>query len=500
MRPTPATPPWWGSAVVGLVALLGYCALAPHVASEADGNELTLVLALRGVAHPTGYPLYTLVGSAFCALAHAAGASWWHAANLWSALGAGVAVALVHALAARLVPARAPGAPGPWARAAIALLPAGLLALHPLWLNEATLAEVHSWHLAWLAGAGLLAHRVLARSARDDDPHARDALAWGACCGVGLAHHATAVFFVAALTGAIAWGARGAKARLAPLAAVALAAALVPLSADLWIAWRAFHPAAYQWPLLAPTAASIAGHLAGGAYHRLVGGFAASDAQRALLATTTYPLLALGAAGLAFALRASAGAARATLAALVVGALLQAGFVARYGVVDPGPYFLPLLLVALLGVQLAAAWVAARAGHAAAPAVLALFVCAIVAPGWVRTAQERDARLVDIERRVHAAWRTIPYERGVVLWRNDLYTRLLGYQLLDGERPGLDVENPTLFTWPGPRGAFERRWGVDPLAGLDLRGDADLDQVGDRLGARMRTPVVDFVSVLAQTP
>jgi hypothetical protein len=482
---------------VGLVACAGYLVLAPHVASEGDGNEFTLVLAVFGVAHPTGYPLYTLFGGAFGALLHALGAGWWYAANVWSAVGAGAAVALVHALAARLVPPSP--AVGKWSRSAVALLPAGLFALHPLWLNEATLAEVHSWHVAWLAAAALVALRLV----QGEAVGRRGAFAWGACCGLGLGHHGTSVFFVVPLTCAVAWAARGSRPRAPAMGLVAagIAGALVPLSSYAWIAWRAYHPAAYQWPLLEPSFASIVDHVRGATYRKLVGGFAASEAQRALLSTTVYPLLALGGAGLAFALRgARMAGARAILLALVAGAVLQAGFIARYGVSDPGPYFLPLLVVALLGVQTAGAWVAARARHAMAPAALALFVCALAAPGWIRTAQERDARLVDIERRVRSAWRAIPYREGVVLWRNDLYVRLRGYQLLDGENPGLDVENPAMFTWPAPRRAFERRHGVDPLAGLELRGDEDLDRAAGTIAQQTHQPVVEFTDVLAATP
>ena len=44
--------------------------MTPGVCGNKDASEFTLVLATRGVAHPTGYPLYTLLGSLFVHAAH----------------------------------------------------------------------------------------------------------------------------------------------------------------------------------------------------------------------------------------------------------------------------------------------------------------------------------------------------------------------------------------------------------------------------------------------
>src|SRR6516162_1282939 len=101
--------PLWSVLVGALFGALDL-ALAPPVSGPKDAAEFTLVLAFGGVAHPTGYPLYVLLGHPFVQALHAAGASWAYAANAWSAVGGGVAAGLLHALAARLVPPRA--APG----------------------------------------------------------------------------------------------------------------------------------------------------------------------------------------------------------------------------------------------------------------------------------------------------------------------------------------------------------------------------------------------------
>src|SRR5262245_39815834 len=102
---SPQRVPALASAGVGAAFFALYLALLPRGYGDGDASELTLVLALGGVAHPPGYPLYVLVGHAWVQRLHACGVGWATAANAFSALGAGVALGLLHALAARLAPA-----------------------------------------------------------------------------------------------------------------------------------------------------------------------------------------------------------------------------------------------------------------------------------------------------------------------------------------------------------------------------------------------------------
>src|SRR5262245_59886716 len=190
------------SAGVGLAFFALYAALLPRGYGDGDASELTLVLAVGGVAHPPGYPLYVLVGHAWVQLVHALGASWAAAANSFSALGAGVAIALLHALAARL----APEASGfsRRARALVALAPTALLGFHPVWLREAVVAEANTWHAAIVLGLCLAALGALREIARPVAEAQRDALrrhafGFGLLCGAGLAHHPTSLAFAAPL-------------------------------------------------------------------------------------------------------------------------------------------------------------------------------------------------------------------------------------------------------------------------------------------------------------
>ncbi len=118
--------------------------LAPSVATLFDDSlEFQLVCYLPGVAHPTGYPLYTLLGKAFTLL------PWGDVAfrvNLLSALMGALAVALTFLLARRLTRRRLP-----------ALVGAGALAVSPVFWSQSTIAEVYALHLALVQGLFLLA-------------------------------------------------------------------------------------------------------------------------------------------------------------------------------------------------------------------------------------------------------------------------------------------------------------------------------------------------------
>ncbi|MBK8047122.1 MAG: DUF2723 domain-containing protein [Anaerolineales bacterium] len=66
-----------------------------------DSLEFQLVLPTLGIAHPTGYPLYTLAGGLWSRLLPFGAWAW--RANLFSAVAGAMAVALVFALTRRIV-------------------------------------------------------------------------------------------------------------------------------------------------------------------------------------------------------------------------------------------------------------------------------------------------------------------------------------------------------------------------------------------------------------
>jgi len=484
----PATLPWATGA--GLAAFALYVALAPGTVGDGDAGEFTLMLAVGGVPHPPGYPLYAMGGHAWVALLHALGVGWARAASAWSAFGGAVAVALFVALGMRLAAGRADAA----GRAAAALAAGALFALHPVWLREAMVAEVNTWHLALTAALCLAAFVMREGLARGVAPEriARGALLWGLLCGAALSHRITQAFFVLPLTVLLAAALpRGERTRPAVLFGF-LAGLVVPYLAYGFVAWRASQPAAAQWPLLEPGLAGLFAHMRGEVFTFYLGGFAPTPDQRALLQGTVYPLLVPGLLLLVWTMfRARERTARAFAGALFAAAAIQTAFALQYGVPDPLVYFLPAVMAGLLALAERLSVVAARlpGPGVLAPAAAAAGMIALL---WLPQAWSLRGHLASVDRAIRAKWESIPFERGVVMWTGDYYVRLRAYQILDGEKRGLYVESPAMLTWAPPRRAFQRAVGVDPLAGLTLETDADLPRIGPNVARQTGLPVIDF--------
>ena len=164
---------------------------APSVATLFDDSlEFQVVLPTLGIAHPSGYPLYTLLGKLFTLLLpfrDPAGR-----ANLFSALCAAAAVAVLYLAARRLAGSRPAAATA-----------AAAFAISPAWWSQATLAEVYALHglfvalfiyclLRWEAERRPRAGRSGRGAASGGQlPASNDAWLAAAAlvCGLGLTHH-----------------------------------------------------------------------------------------------------------------------------------------------------------------------------------------------------------------------------------------------------------------------------------------------------------------------
>jgi hypothetical protein len=483
----------------GAASLVLYLALAPPVPGAGDSSELTLVLALDGVAHPTGYPLWTFFGHLFVRAFHALGATWAFAANAWSALGAAAAVGLLHAAARRLLPPlRADRA---WAWETLALAPPALLLLQPAWTGVATVAEVYSWHQAWAHGTVLAFLALLGVGATDRSDAERaprsawSITAWGLLVGAGLAHHATSLIVsgpltlvLAAILGPALARGGGARAASRGVGEFALGAVL-PLLAYLPLLAKAGREGPGIWPALAPGWDGFVRHVTGAQYFGAARGFALPEADRALLEGSVYPVLVPAIVLLAVAtLLARRPRERAALASILAAAALQIVFCLSYRVSDPASYFLPAMGLALLSVPSLIAALAARVRRPAAvvdPAAwLSVALAAWLAVSGTRAALEERRALVGLDQLVRRMWSVIPYREGIVLWRNDMAPRLTTYQIFEGAGRGLEVWNPWQFTDAAVRARFARRHGFDPVGDLALSREALLATDPDAPGTR----------------
>ncbi|MEY4071625.1 MAG: hypothetical protein RL721_2239, partial [Candidatus Eisenbacteria bacterium] len=461
--PSPSAPLALGSWAVGLAALVVYLGLTPSVPGGKDGAEFALVLATNGLAHPTGYPLHTLLGGAFVRALHAMGADWSWAANAWSALGGAVAVGALHALTVRLLATR-----GNVAHAgAIALLPAGAFALNAVWTTETTLAEVNSWHVAWVMGAALVALGAGRAFMVRDTPNARVhawTLAWGVTLGAGAAHHTSAVLYAVPLTVTLLVLAQRAGRSLPGFVGLALLGAMLPLSSLSHVFAHAARPdAVAQWPALEPGLRGVLDHLTGAQYRGFLGRFAPHPFQLQLLVREILPWLVPGVLAALALLRQRGDAVRAALA---VATLAQVAWAFAYGVPDPAPYFLPPLAtgLALLTVVLTEGATVRR--HARTVFAVASALVVVAAVHGMRIAEARRDSVEAFDARVVGMWNAIPDTTGFVVWDDDMAYRLRVLQSLGGSHPRLSIVQPRMLTYRPERARFVARHGFDPVADL----------------------------------
>lgn len=178
-----------------------------------DSLEFQYVLPTFGIAHPTGYPLYTLVGGMWARLLPLG--EWAGRVNLLSALLGGAAVGAVCALAYQVLKLKVDKSlrDDPfwmqttwqeWTQAPIlaSVFAASVFGFGPAWYAQTTVAEVYALHnllaavallLAFLAGrtGGRRQHYLL--------------LGMFFTLGLGLAHHRTIVLIIPAIALYLAW-------------------------------------------------------------------------------------------------------------------------------------------------------------------------------------------------------------------------------------------------------------------------------------------------------
>lgn len=178
--------------------LLFFLSLALYVATLAptvvtifdDSLELQLALPTFAIVHPTGYPLYTLLGGLTTRLIPIGDAAY--RSNLFSALAASLAVALLYPVARRLGSATMP-----------AFVAALLLAVSPIWWSQATITEVYTFQ-------GLLTLVILYTMLRWDEARGQERdrrlIPVGLALGLGLTHHRLTLLLLPAVAVFILWG------------------------------------------------------------------------------------------------------------------------------------------------------------------------------------------------------------------------------------------------------------------------------------------------------
>lgn len=222
LSPNPGRPSGWpgkdgrycAAALAALSLALYLLTLAPTVATVFDDSlEFQVVLPSLGIAHPTGYPLYTILGWLFSHLPVGDPA---YRVNLFSAVAGAATVGLLCLVARRLGVTRA-------AAAAVSLV----YALSPVWWSQATIAEVYTLHGLFMALILLLA--------LDERRTQRPWLALA--FGLALTHHRMTLLLAPGLAVYLLWSDPGLPRRPRQMMSL-LVALLAPLLLYLYLPLR----------------------------------------------------------------------------------------------------------------------------------------------------------------------------------------------------------------------------------------------------------------------
>lgn len=327
---------WWALGL-GLAALALYLAtLAPSVATVFDDSlEFQVVLPSLGIAHPTGYPLYTLLGWLLSRLPVGDLA---YRVNLLSALAGAAAVAALFLTARRLGSGRLPAA-----------LMAGVFALSTTWWSQATIAEVYTLH--GLAVALILYLTLSDRGTRTP---------WLALVfGLALAHHRTTLLLAPGVLVYLLWTDPGVLRRPRDLVKLGLAF-LLPLALYLYLPLRGQSVTSLDGAVVS-TWQGFWRHVLASDY----GSFLSAN-PLAVQRPASYPLrLLLSQMGLAALLLGLLGWLRWpkqpkqwTLLALVLAANLL--FAIGYKTADVDVFYIPAVMVWLLSAAAGLSWLLER--------------------------------------------------------------------------------------------------------------------------------------------
>jgi hypothetical protein len=423
----------FGVFVVAFAALVA--AAAPGMYFK-DGGELGGAAHVLGVPHPTGFPIFCMLGKA---LDLAPAGSVFFRLNVASAGMAALAAALAFLVASRLAgPAR-----GRLATACALAAPVAFLGSHVAWLH-ATSTEVYALSAAGLA-ATLLAF-VVAAQERDGQA----LVAGWLLVGLGAGGHVTwpaegAIAGVVATVAALR-GLHGSRARLVAASALfaalgALVVAYLPVAASRDPVMNWGDPSSWS---------SFVGHLTGRRIRESFAGISqvrwvAMSAHAGLVARTLWegcgPLLPVALLGL---LTVGASSAAAAVVLGVVG-LADVAFAIQInpmGVRDlqtglPATFVVAVLAAA--GLARACAY-ARREGSAALLGGVASAGLLAIGMQWAASPAERDMTGVDAPRAIAAdLLDRAPVASVAFTTSDDLSAGLLGTQAVEDARPDVLV-------------------------------------------------------------
>lgn len=240
-------------AVVFLSTFLTYVATMPRTIYLGDNAEYITAAAVLGIPHPSGYPLYVLLGKLFSLLPVSTVA---FRVNLLSAAAGSAALVVFYFIALRAFALYQKASPAfhfpESAQKLSALAVCLLLGFTPWFWNESTTAQVYTLHFLFFT---LLFWLVLKFW---EEPKSKYLL-WGAfLSGLGLSNHEMLVLLLPFFFSAVAFS--GAKNRWSVKFGM-LGLFLLGLSVYFYLPLRSlFHPA-YQWGNVSESLSAFLNHV-----------------------------------------------------------------------------------------------------------------------------------------------------------------------------------------------------------------------------------------------
>jgi hypothetical protein len=442
-----------------LAALLGGGAFGLYVSTLAptvlagDAGEFQFVPYLLGVAHPTGYPLYCLLGWAWTHLVPVGDVAY--RMNLFSAFWAALAVGLFYATARALLGQALPDLE-PLTGRLLAALAAATFAVTPTLWSQAVIAEVYGLHIFLVV---LLLYLVLTWGERRAEAigvqgSGQDARRWlllaALTFGLGLAHHRTIVLLAPGVLAYVWLTDRRVFREGRRVGMPGLLLALLPLALYLYIPWRAAHTAYLRLPLTADRDLVLYQNSASNLIQFVLGGpFGAAvdlsvDLGARLAMAWGFLRNEIGWVGIALAgigvVRLAASRRGALLALTGLTAAATAAFNLVYTIGDIFVLYIPFYLIAVLWLAVGVGTLAGLLHERRAIGVL-MVIPFFVLPLWLAIAHYPD---VDQSHntRASARWQAIlaePLPSRAVLVSNDRNNMMAMwyFQTVDGERPDL---------------------------------------------------------------
>jgi hypothetical protein len=446
------------AAVAGLLGLAAFAVylmtLAPTVL-PGDSGEFQFAAPLAGLAHPTGYPLYLLLGRIWTSLVPLGDMAY--RMNLLSAVFAALAVAACYTLARK-------SGVGMMAAAIAALT----LAVSRTFWSQAVRAEVYA--LNSMFAIVLLALALSQGRPGEELPNTGGGTASAGSyalfftLGLALAHHRTSILLIPALLvlawpglACPSWDQRPTPQRIA----LSLLALCLPLLLYLYIPLRAAATPYLRLPvgggpeliLYSNTFSDWVAMVAGSVFRGSLTAPESMDLASRLAMAGDLLRQQAGLAGMALAIVGFIAALRRPRLAL--GLLMAygavAGFCLLYNIGDIADFFTPAYIIVCLWIGLGVQWLADTMQRVAkAPGRLAVLIVAILLP---LTLLLRTWPSLDMSKQTttRSAWATLlrdPFPQGATLVSNDRdeMTPLWYLHYMEGMRPDVVGLFPKITT------------------------------------------------------